>query len=302
MKVLVVGGTRFFGLEAVRGLVERGDEVVVLSRRAVPDEFAGRVRSLAASRAEPRALAWLGEEAARGRFDAVFDNVAMDAPDITTLLDAVGSCGHYLLTSTGSVYPSEVEHRPIAEEDWLPEFPAGRAPLPVEARYGEGKRRAERALLERGSRNAPSGWSVLRPTIVFGPGDPSGRLAYYVRALLAGRPVGPTGFVFNPVFSRDVARLIVGVLGNPPSGHRCFNVAGREVVSVGDLCRRVQGILCIPGLGADLAGQPERPPALPPSGRFVLDIERALQELRFAPTPLGSWLELTAGYLQRESD
>jgi 2'-hydroxyisoflavone reductase len=297
--VLVVGGTRFFGLDAVRGLVERGDEVVVLSRRAVPVDLAGRVRSLVASRSDAAALQWLGAEAARGRFDGVLDNVAMDGPDVTRLLDAIGDCGHYLLTSTGSVYPSEVEHRPIAEEDWLPDFPPNRAPLPPEASYGEGKRRAERALLERGSPGRPARWTVLRPTIVFGPGDPSGRLAYYVKGLLAGKPVGPGGFVFNPVFSRDVARLILGLLGSAPAAHRCFNVAGREVVSVGDLCRRIQGILCIPGLGADLQGEPEAPPALPPSGRFVLDLERALQELRFEPTPLRSWLELTAGHIQQ---
>ncbi|MBI4870302.1 MAG: NAD-dependent epimerase/dehydratase family protein [Candidatus Riflebacteria bacterium] len=301
MKVLVIGGTRFFGLEVVRMLAGRGDEVVVLSRREAPELAEAPVRCILGPRSDRAALEAVGAEAARRPFDAVFDNVAMDAGDVAAILDVLsGRVGQYVLTSTGSVYFARDHSRPVAEQQWEPHHDLGSLQDEGASPYGLGKRRAERTLHVRGGE--VGSFTILRPTFIFGPGDPTGRLAWYVNTLLDGMPVGPMEFVSNPVFSRDAARLVVQVLDSPPPSGRCYNVAGREVVSLRDLCIRIQGILKIPGPGQAMPGQPRTPPPMPPEGRFVMDTERLLGELRFEPTPLGSWLELTAGFIQQERE
>lgn len=299
MRILVLGGTKFFGLEVVRMLASRGDDVTVLSRRRVPTELTEAVGEVVGDRRDPEVLSKVARLSAEKPFDAVFDNIAMTGEDVDSLLNALqGRLGHYILMSTASVYLTMDHHRPLEEKDAdlaCPDPDPGDTP---EAVYALGKRAAERSLARRAGGQSWR-WSVLRPTIVFGPNDPTRRLAYYVHNLLAGKPVGPTGFVFNPVYSQDVARTVVRAMDDPPPCGHVYNLAGRETVSVAELCTRVKGILRIPGPGHDMPGDPDKPPALPPSGRFVLDIERALQEGVFDPTPLGNWLEHTAGMIQQ---
>src|SRR6185369_5067094 len=100
MNVLVLGGTRFFGKTLVDQLVSTGHAVTVLSRGKLPPSAGAK--HLVADRSDPAALA---AALAGLSFDAVIDNVAMTAAHVTAALDALGDrAGHYVLTSTASVY------------------------------------------------------------------------------------------------------------------------------------------------------------------------------------------------------
>jgi nucleoside-diphosphate-sugar epimerase/GNAT superfamily N-acetyltransferase len=227
-----------------------------------------------------------------GPFDRVFDNLAMTRRDVESVLYALqGTAGHYVLTSTGSVYLDWDSEAAFTEDD---AHLAGPNPIPdgsVWASYATGKREAERALLERAG-TIPG--TILRPTIVFGPGDPSRRLAFYVHALMEGRPIGPAGFRFNPVFSADLAAAILRVLQMPPPPGNCYNLAGGDTVSMAEICARLAEILAVPVPELrDPPADAPRPP-LPAAGQCVLSIERARRELGFAPTALRDWLATTA--------
>lgn len=282
--VLVIGGTRFFGLDATRQLAERGHRVVVLSRRELAAAQGRGAESITGLRGDPQALA---RTFARGPFDVVLDNIAMTRADVASLLDArSGAIGHYLLVTTGSIYPEHAP-RPVAEDDArldLPD-PQGDEPGP---RYARGKREAERVLTER----AVPPWTVVRPTIVCGPRDPTNRLRWYVERVATGAPIPASSFRFNPVFSHDLAALLVGLTEHPVAS-RAFNAAGGDVVTVDQLVEAIRRVTAALRLPAPTALLPDCPAPLPADGEHAMAIERARTELSWRPTPLEEWLALT---------
>jgi nucleoside-diphosphate-sugar epimerase len=273
-RILVIGGTRFFGLEVLRGLVARGDDVTVLSRRAPPEGLG--VRAIIADRTDAAALARAMEPAP----EAVFDNVAMTGAHVEQTLAA--GVRRYVLTTTGSIYT--IEPGPIAEEaDRLDEpDPTGDDFGP---RYARGKREAERALLAaRGVHG-----TIVRPTIVYGAGDPTNRLTFYEDAVRSGTPLPSSRFRFNPVWSRDLAAFILGVLADPPPPGRAYNVAGADVITPDDLCAALARVLQRPWPPPGAPRESPEPP-LPPEGEMIFAIDRARRERGYAPAPLDDWL------------
>ncbi|MGW6707963.1 reductase [Streptomyces sp. NPDC054956] len=184
-KVLVIGGSRYFGRHLVTLERDAGNEVTVLNRgSAAPPRGVGHL--VADREDEEQLLAALG-----GRtFDVVFDQVLY-----TPLQAAVarrvfaGRTGRYVMTSTMEV------HDP--------------APPTAEAlAYAEGKRRAEAVLGEEPS----LGLVAVRTAHVLGGGraEFTGRLAHYVERIGAGTPVAvheapcPTSFVHH----HEIARFL----------------------------------------------------------------------------------------------
>lgn len=76
MKVLVIGGTRYFGKRLVHYLINEGHEVWVMSRGQVEDDFGAKVHRLKADRSSKAEMTQaLGDL----QFDAVVDQVCMNA-------------------------------------------------------------------------------------------------------------------------------------------------------------------------------------------------------------------------------
>jgi nucleoside-diphosphate-sugar epimerase len=289
--VLVIGGTQFFGWDLVEQLLDRGDHVTVVSRGRRRPPFWDRVEHVPGDRSDPRTVA----AALRGRrFDAVVDNIAFQPQDVTSVLDALGpGAGHYLLTSSGAVYPDFAPpdvFRPVPEE-------AADLSLRGDGGYAEGKRACEQVLREQ--QTVP--FTVIRPPIVQGPRDPTLRGWFWYQRIRDGGPViVPRRYpapIWRQAYSRDVASAIVLAAGNPAAFGKTYNVAGAEIVALEEFVR----------LAADACGVPDpvvvipeddlrretpwyRPPFL---HRFVLDISRATAELGFRPTPLDQWLRDT---------
>ena len=100
MKVLVLGGTRFFGKHMVSKLLEAGHDVTVATRGRAADPFGDKVRRLTVERTDGESL---GKALAGQWYDAVCDSLAYCSNDVKALLDHV-ECGRYVMTSTASVY------------------------------------------------------------------------------------------------------------------------------------------------------------------------------------------------------
>ncbi|QES53117.1 reductase [Streptomyces venezuelae] len=204
-RILVIGGSRYFGKTLVTRAVEAGDEVTVLNRGSgAPPSGAGR---LVADRDDEEAL----RAALGGRdFDVVVDQVCY-----TPLQAAVarrvftGRTGRYVMTSTMEVYdpatlPAGPEDRVPAPAPALAPAPVteasldpARLPLPGAAGgtpgpwpayvYAEGKRQAEAVFL----RDPAFPCVSVRAAHVLGggPAEFTGRLAHYVERIGAGTPV-----------------------------------------------------------------------------------------------------------------
>ncbi|MDR5682704.1 MAG: NAD-dependent epimerase/dehydratase family protein [Armatimonadota bacterium] len=292
--VLVIGGTEFFGKHAVELFLDDGWRVTVLSRGRRRPGWWDRVEHIACDRTDREAFS----AALRGRsFDVVFDNVAFDAPDVSSALEVFRqTVGHYVLTSSGAVYAERSGDRVFAhasEDEPMVDARADNHP------YVAGKRRAERALVDHAG-GLP--YTVIRPTVVQGPEDPTRRPWFWIQRILDGGPllVGDPRPepAWNHAYSEDVARMVVRVAGNPVAFGKTYNAAGGEVITLVDylwalgeaLGRRPTLVRAAPG-----AWKEALPDYAPPFGRrFVMDIARARADLGYEPTPAGVWIAATA--------
>ncbi len=180
MNVLVIGGTRFFGVHMVESLLKNGHQVTIATRGNVRDGFGDRVQRVIVDRTEAGEL----KNAFHGRYyDAVCDNIAYSSLDVKYLLDAV-KCKRYLLTSSASVYP---ELGIGTGEDG---FPPLHHPLRWCTRqddtYDEIKRQAECALFQ----NYPElSSAAVRFPYVIGTDDYTRRLYFYIEHIIKNIPM-----------------------------------------------------------------------------------------------------------------
>lgn len=235
MKLLVLGGTRFLGRHLVEAALARGHETTLFNRgRTAPDLFAG-VPLLRGERDGDLA------PLRRREWDAVIDTCGY-LPRVVrrsaqALRDSVGS---YLFVSSISVYADasvggQDEHAPRA-----------RLPDPecedIAGHYG-----ALKATCEDEVREIFGGRAILvRPGLIVGPFDPSGRFTYWVQRLARGgtvlAPPSPD-YPVQFIDARDLAGWMIDLVEQRRSG--AFNASGPAApLTFGallDECRRALG-------------------------------------------------------------
>jgi len=179
MNILVLGGTRFFGIPMVNELASRHN-VAIATRGITADSFGGSVERIKLDRTDAESI----RRALSGRyFDLIIDKIAYCSNDIRSLLESA-DCSRYILMSSTAVY--NPLHLNTVEEDFLPENEeliwCNRADFP----YAQVKRYAETALLRKYS-DRPS--AAVRYPFVIGTDDYTGRLKFYVESTMNGTPM-----------------------------------------------------------------------------------------------------------------
>ena len=180
MKILVLGGTRFFGIHMVNALIENGHDVTIATRGRSLDPFGDKVKRLTLDRTDPDSM----KQALLGmHFDVVIDKIAYCSNDIRYALDAI-DCDKYIHMSSTAVYdPKTMNTR---EDD----FDGYKRPLiwcdRADFDYGEVKRQAEYALFQK---YADRNWIAVRYPVVLGKDDYTGRLKFYVEHVVKGIPM-----------------------------------------------------------------------------------------------------------------
>ena len=253
MDVLVIGGTRFFGIPMVEELLRAGHSVTVATRGRAADGFGGRVQRLILDRTEEKSL----REALRGRYyDVVIDKIAYCSNDIRMIMDAA-DCGKYIHMSTTAVY--EPKHINTVESDfdgtagqlvWC-----GRQDFP----YDEVKRQAERALWQKyPDRN----WIAVRYPFVIGKDDYTGRLRFYAQHVLEGKPMYidnadcPLGFIRSDEAGRFLAFLTESDFRGAVNGSSEGTVAVREILDYVERKTGRKAVLAPDGDPAPYNGEP----------------------------------------------
>lgn len=179
MDILVVGGTKFFGIPMVDALINSGHQVSVATRGKSAFPFEGRARHIVFDKTDPASVrAALKDK----RFDMIIDKVAYSPNDVRSLLENA-ACGKYIQMSSCAVY--KIIHTDTTED----EFDAASYPLRWTDRlddYDETKRLAERAALEF---MPASSCAFVRYPIVLGPNDYTRRLHFYVEHVKERKPM-----------------------------------------------------------------------------------------------------------------
>lgn len=103
--------------------------------------------------------------------------------------------------------------------------------------YGRSKADAEAGLVQRLA-DGGSDWCILRPPLVYGPGNP-GNMARLLRLLRCPLPL-PLASIDNRrsfCFVDNLASAVAAVLTHPAASRQVFNVSDAEVISTPELLR-----------------------------------------------------------------
>lgn len=223
MRILVLGGTQFIGREIVLKLVAHGHHVDVLNRGRSTDDLPLTVRRFRGDRDLGSAgLAQLPP----ARWDACIDVSGYTGVHVRASVEQLkNAVDHYVFVSAVAVY-GEHAAEPLMESHPRVE-PAPETQTRVEgAWYGRLKVTCENIVQEA----FPGRSLVLRPQVVVGPGDPSGRYTYWLARALRPGPMLAPGDGSDSMQVVDVADL-AGFTVRCVEARRLstFNIAGPRI-------------------------------------------------------------------------
>ena len=212
MNLLVLGGTIFLGRHVVAAALARGHRVTLLHRGRHGTTLFPDVERLVGDRDDD-----MGALAGR-RFDGVIDCSGYTPAQMTRFVAAIGDgVPHVVFVSSISAYarfaPDVLydETAPLAEGD---------------AGYGPLKARAEEAI----AAALPGRVALVRPGLIVGPHDPTGRFTYWPERVARGGDVLAPGRPERPVQcidARDLATWCVQLSEQRSTG--AFNAVGPRV-------------------------------------------------------------------------
>ena len=296
-RLLLTGGTGFFGTWLVRTLLAMIDRLAVRASLTLLTRAPERVRRELPDIAGHPAVTLLGGDVRSfafpdGPFDCVIHgatpaSAALTAGNPLEMFDIIVSgtrhvmdfcrqagVGRMLFVSSGAVYGPQPPTCAHITED----FPGAPDPLDPGSAYGEGKRAAEwlcAAWAEKGDLKIP----VARPFAFLGPGLPLDRhfaAGNFLADAVAGRPIEGKGDgtpYRSYMYPMDLAAWLLTILVKGQSG-RAYNVGSDEAVTIAALARRIED--AAGGLPVRFAQTPD---PRKPASRYVPCVDRARNEL-----------------------
>ena len=222
-RILVTGGSGFIGSAVVARLVEQGCRVRVPTR-------------------EPKRARRLAD------LDGV-EIIEADVHDDATLARLAQGC-EAAVNLVGVLHSR-------SGEPWGPDFDAAHVALPrrlVAALKAAGSAHLVHVSALGADENGPSeyqrsksageggdapAWTILRPSVVFGPGDSFLNLFAQLTKYFPVLPLAGAETRFQPVFVGDVAEVVARCLEDEAARSQIFELAGPSVYTLAELVRYV---------------------------------------------------------------
>jgi 2'-hydroxyisoflavone reductase len=194
MKILILGGTQFLGRHIVEVALAQRHTVTIFNRgRRNLDLFPYVEKLLGDRNGDMSALH------AR-TFDCVIDCSGYKPEQLQRTAEALGTrVPHYIFISSVSAYGKRPPYQRFDEMVPLAQGDVG---------YGEEKARSEEVI----AKAYPSRVAIIRPGLIVGPHDPTGRFVYWpLRYAKGGNVLAPghTGKPIQWIDVRDLAEWIV---------------------------------------------------------------------------------------------
>jgi nucleoside-diphosphate-sugar epimerase len=235
VRLLILGGTKFLGRATTEAALARGHEVTLFNRGQTKAELFPDTAKIHGDRAHDLSLL-------DGRsWDAVIDPSGYVPHIVRASAEALADAAdYYLYISSISVYADF--HGPFDEESErkeLGDLPADRL-LEDYSNYGPLKALCEDAVVE----TLPDRHALVRPGLIVGPHDPTGRFTYWPhRVARGGEVVAPAPPDENVQFVdvRDLAEWLVTLCETRRPG--AFNAVqpGVSWEELLETCREVSG-------------------------------------------------------------
>lgn len=254
MNILVIGGTRYFGIHMVNKLLEQGHDITIATRGKTPDLYGDRVKHIVIERTNEESM----RKALQGKhFDVVIDKIAYCSDDIRYVMDYI-DCDKYIYMSSTSVY--NPKHMNTVEADfngysndfvWCNRF---------EFPYEEIKRQAEYALWQKYSDKK---WIAVRYPFAIGKDDYTKRLLFYVEHVMKSEPMYIDDIDYQMSYIRSdeagefIAYLVDKDIEGAINGSSTGTISLREIINYVEENTGKHAILSDDGEVAPYNGEPE---------------------------------------------
>ena len=285
MKVLVLGGTRFFGIHMVNELLKNGHDVTIATRGRAEDLFGDSVKRIVVERTDPESM----KSALKGKhFDVVIDKLAYASNDVKYAMESL-DCDRYIQMSTTAVYDPKTLN--TVEDDFdgkNRQFTwCNRGDFP----YDEIKRQAEYALWQEYS---DKNWIAVRYPVVLGKDDYTNRLKFYVDHVISGTPMYIDNIDYQMSYIRSdeagkfLAYLVDKDVEGAINGSSSGTISLREIINYVEEKTGAKAVLDSDGDNAPYNGDPE----------FSINTDKA-KSLGFEFTDIHEWIyELIDYYIE----
>lgn len=280
MKILVLGGTHFFGRKAVDRLAENGHEVTIATRGNRPHPFGNKVEHIILDARDGNHEGW--EKVTSQNWDAVFNNVLYTKEDAALMKDKFnGLTNHFYFTSSMSVYSGDKDG--YTEEDFDPV--AYEIDPEKDVDYGEGKRQAESVLFK----DAPFAVTAFRFPIVLDIDDYTERLHFYIDKSLNDETIyfEDENYKVNYVKGTTAADSIVWAIENEKAG--IYNISSIDAVTVKELMSWVEEAVEKPVKVKYAEGHNQESPFSPSHDQYL--ISDKIHEDGFELNRLETWMK-----------
>ncbi len=201
MRVLVLGGTRFFGVHLVKELIAKGYDVTIATRGMTADSFGDSVDRIIVDHTD---FEDMKAKFSNLEYDVVFDDLAYCSNDVRYALESI-KCSRYIMVSSTAVYEL---HPNTVEEDYLPINKDLIWCDRADYSYDEIKRLAESALVHK---YANQNSVAVRFPYVIGEDDYTERLKFYVEHTMKQIPMNIDNIDFQMSFitSDEAGKFLV---------------------------------------------------------------------------------------------
>lgn len=287
MKILVIGGNRFFGKKVVRHLVDGGHNVTLLNRQNLNDGLhdspnksgRGRITRIRADRKDFKAFSLAVKDL---EWDAVLDQVCYEPQDAKAACDLFAhKTRHYIFTSSQSVYSIG---GPLREDDFNPHEHHFKELVQSTTDYAEAKRQCESIFFAQKSFQV----TILRPPFVLGPDDYTHRLKWHIDRVANSQPI-----YFPDINARlsflhsDDAGLIISQLITSQTSYGALNICSKDPVSLNEIVSRIENRIRKKAILAD-APESHSPYGVPAS--WFMSCEK-LSRFGCTARPIQDWIE-----------
>jgi 2'-hydroxyisoflavone reductase len=225
LRILILGGTKFLGRAFVEAALAQGHELTLFNRGQTNADLFPKVEQLRGDRAGD--LAPLEGR----RWDAVVDTSGYVPSVVRASAELLRGTSLYAFVSSVSVY-ADLSTGPNEESECAELGEASADELAEDfSNYGALKALCERAVGEVFRERS----LIVRPGLIVGPHDPTGRFTYWAQRLARGGEIlapGPPERLAQFVDVRDLAEWILSAVEQGLSG--TFN-ATNEGVAWGEL-------------------------------------------------------------------
>lgn len=276
MKILVLGGTRYFGISMVEELIRQGHDITIATRQHTRDSFGAAVRRIQVERTDPASM----KNALQGKkYDVVYDKIAYCSNDIKNLMEVI-DCDKYIYMSSASIYePKKMNTREDDFDGTTKELVwCSRSDYP----YDEIKRQAECALWQTYSDRR---WIAVRYPFVIGQDDYTERLLFYVEHTMKSIPMNidnlesQMGYIRSDEAGKFLAFLAGKNLCGAVNGSARGTISLREIIQYVENKTDTKAVIATEGDVAPYNGEPE----------YSLDISKA-EEIGFRFSKLNDWI------------